>query len=208
MKGFFVARPVLSWVIALFLLLFGLTALRQLAIEQFPDIAPPSLTVTASFNGADAQTIERSVTTIIEQEMNGVDDFLHMSGVSRANGTSAVTVTLRPGTDINQARNQVQDRVSRVEPRLPMEVRQLGVRVLSSSAGFLMLVALQSNDAAVDVLQMGNFAANNIVNELRRIPGVGNVVLFGSSYAMRIWLKRDGLANFGISPAEVMAAVQ
>ena len=208
MNSFIVSRPVFAWVIALFLLLFGSIALNLLAVEQYPDIAPPSLTVSASYRGADAQTVDRSVTSIIEQEMNGVDNFLYMSALSRSNGSSQVTVTLRPGTDLDLARTQVQDRVSRVEPRLPQEVRQMGVTVTASSTGFLMMIALQSADPAVDVLQLGNFAANNIVNELRRIPGVGNVQLFGSSYAMRIWLDRDKLTGFGLSVAEVMAAVQ
>jgi len=208
MMRFFVARPVFCWVIALFLLLFGLIALSRLPVEQYPDIAPPSVSVNASFSGADAQTVDRSVTSIIEQEMNGIDNFLYMSAVSRSNGTAQVTVTLRPGTDLDVARSQVQDRVSRVEPRLPLEVRQLGVTVTASSTGFLMLVALQSSDPAVGALQMGNFAANNIVDELRRIPGVGNVQLFGSAYAMRIWLDRDQLANFALSADQVMAAVQ
>ena len=132
MMRFFVVRPVFCWVIALFLLLFGLIALNGLPVEQYPDIAPPSVTVNASFSGADAQTVDRTVTSIIEQEMNGIDNFLYMSAVSRSNGSAQITLTLRPRTDLDVARSQVQDRLSRVEPRLPLEVRQLGVTVTGS----------------------------------------------------------------------------
>ncbi|SEB20265.1 multidrug efflux RND transporter permease subunit [Variovorax sp. YR216] len=208
MDRFFVYRPVFAWVIALFMALFGLIAVALLPVEQYPDVAPPALTVQAVYPGADAQTLDRSVTSIIEDEMNGIDNFLYMSSISRANGSSQITVTLRPGTDLDVARSQVQDRLSRVEPRLPQQVRQLGITVTKSSSGFLMLIALHSQDGASSATSMGNFASNNIVNELRRIGGVGDVQLFGSSYAMRIWLDRDRLNGFGLSASEVLAAVQ
>jgi multidrug efflux pump len=208
MNRFFVYRPVFAWVIALFTLLFGFIALALLPVEQYPDVAPPSLTVQASFSGADAETLDRSVTSIIENEMNGIDNFLYMSSTSRANGTVQITVTLKPGTDLDTARSQVQDRLSRVEPRLPQEVRQLGISVTKSSSGFLMMIALQSTDGSSSATEMGNFASNNIVNELRRIEGVGDVQLFGSSYAMRIWLDPAKLAGLGLSASEVLTAVQ
>ncbi|HEY2622954.1 MAG TPA: multidrug efflux RND transporter permease subunit [Dyella sp.] len=208
MNRFFVYRPVFAWVIALFVTLFGLIAIMLLPVEQYPDVAPPSLTVQASYNGADAQTLDRSVTSIIENEMNGIENFLYMSSTSRSNGTVQITVTLQPGTDLDIARSQVQDRLGRVEPRLPQEVRQLGITVTKSSSGFLMLIALQSTDGASNAVEMGNFASNNIVNELRRIGGVGDVQLFGSSYAMRIWLDQNKLAGLGLSGSEVMTAVR
>ncbi|MBO9647912.1 MAG: multidrug efflux RND transporter permease subunit [Variovorax sp.] len=208
MDRFFVYRPVFAWVIALFMALFGLIAVLLLPVEQYPDVAPPSLTVSAVYPGADAQTLDRSVTSIIEDEMNGIDNFLYMSSISRANGSAQITVTLRPGTDLDVARSQVQDRLSRVEPRLPQQVRQLGITVTKSSSGFLMLIALHSTGGVSSATTMGNFASNNIVNELRRIGGVGDVQLFGSSYAMRIWLDRDRLSGFSLSASEVLAAVQ
>ncbi|HXZ09192.1 MAG TPA: efflux RND transporter permease subunit, partial [Paraburkholderia sp.] len=208
MNRFFVYRPVFAWVIALFMVLFGIVALLLLPVEQYPDVAPPSLTVAASFNGADAETLERTVTSIIENEMNGIENFLYMSSISRSNGTAQITVTLKPGTNLDIARTQLQDRLSRVEPRLPQEVRQLGVSVTKASSGFLMLIALQSNNGSASAVEMGNFASNNIVNELRRIEGVGDVQLFGSSYAMRIWLDQTKLAGFGLSASEVLTAVQ
>lgn len=208
MNRFFVYRPVFAWVVALFMVLFGGIAIALLAVEEYPDVAPPSLSIQANFRGADAQTLDRTVTSLIEDEMNGVENFLYMSSVSRANGTAQVTVTLKPGTDLDVARSQVQDRLSRVEPRLPQEVRQLGISVIKASSGFLMLIALQSEDGGVPAVEIGNFAANNIVNELRRIEGVGDVQLFGSSYAMRIWLDQHKLGGFGLSATEVFAAVQ
>ncbi len=208
MDRFFVQRPVFAWVIALFMLLFGFIAVKLLPVEQYPDVAPPSLTVQAVYSGADAETLDRSVTSIIEDEMNGIDNFLYMSSISRSNGTAQITLTLRPGTNLDVARAQVQDRLSRVEPRLPLQVRQIGVTVTKASSGFLMLIALQNKGGGGDVTAIGNFASNNIVNELRRIGGVGDVQLFGSSYGMRIWLDRDKLAGFGLSAAEVLVAVQ
>ncbi|MGF6381378.1 multidrug efflux pump [Paraburkholderia atlantica] len=208
MNRFFVARPVFAWVIALFIVLFGAIALALLPVEQYPDVAPPSLSITAVYSGADASTLERTVTSIVEDEMNGIDNFLYMSSVSRSNGTMQITVVLKPGTDLDVARSQVQDRLSRVEPRLPLEVRQVGVRVTKASSGFLMLLALQATDSGTSATAMGNFASNNIVNELRRIDGVGDVQLFGSSYAMRIWIDPRKLAGFGLSASEVLQAIQ
>jgi multidrug efflux pump len=208
MNRFFVARPVFAWVIALFTLLFGALAVALLPVEQYPDVAPPSLSISAIFSGADARTLERTVTSIIEDEMNGIENFLYMSSVSRSNGTAQITVVLKPGTNLDIARTQVQDRLSRVEPRLPLEVRQRGISVTKASSGFLMLLALQNADGSTNATAMGNFASNNIVNELRRIEGVGDVQLFGSSYAMRIWLDPTRLAGFGLSASEVLQAVQ
>ncbi|MGF6747024.1 multidrug efflux RND transporter permease subunit [Paraburkholderia sp. MM5482-R1] len=208
MNRFFVARPVFAWVIALFIVLFGSIALALLPVEQYPDVAPPSLTISAVYSGADASTLERTVTSIVEDEMNGIENFLYMSSVSRSNGTMQITVVLKPGTNLDIARTQVQDRLSRVEPRLPLEVRQIGLSVTKASSGFLMLLALQATDGTTDAVAMGNFASNNIVNELRRIDGVGDVQLFGSSYAMRIWLDPRKLAGFGLSASEVLQAIQ
>ncbi|WP_313341706.1 multidrug efflux RND transporter permease subunit [Stenotrophomonas sp.] len=208
MSGYFVYRPVLAWVIALFAILFGGIALNSLPVEQYPDVAPPSLSISATFVGADAQTLDRTVTSVIENELSGVDDFLFMTSTSRANGTAQIRVTFRSGTDLDIARSQVQDRLARVEPRLPDEVRQMGVRVSQASNGFLMLISLQSDTGRYSALELGDYANSTIADELRRVHGVGDVTLFGSSYAMRIWLDREKLVSYGISPGEVMAAVR
>lgn len=208
MNRFFVYNPVFAWVIAIFIALFGVIGLKLLPIEQYPEVAPPALNLQITYNGADATTLDRTVTSIIEKEMNGVDNFLYMASTSRSNGTAQVTVTFKPGTDLDVARTQVQDRLSRVEPRLPQQVRQLGISVTKSSSGFLMLIALDAKKGGLSALEMGNFASNKILDELRRVPGVGDVQLFGSSYAMRIWLDEEKLAGYGISGSEVLAAVQ
>jgi len=208
MKRFFVYHPVFAWVVALFIALFGLVALKTLPIEQYPSVAPPALNLSINFSGSDAETLDRTVTSVIEKEMNGVENFLYMSSTSRANGTAQLTVTFKPGTDLDVARSQVQDRLSRVEPRLPAEVRQLGIAVTKSSSGFLMLIGLDSKSGQLSSLEMGNFASTRIIDELRRVPGVGDVQLFGTPYAMRIWLDQEKLAGYGISSTEALAAVQ
>jgi multidrug efflux pump len=207
-SSFFAHRPVFAWVIALGILLAGLIALRSLPIEQYPTVAPPSLTLSVTYPGADAATLDQNVTSVIEKEMNGVPGFLYMEATSRSNGTASLTVTFKSGTDINVAQMEVQNRLSRVEPRLPEEVRRQGVQVNAANTGFLMLVALTSKSGRTDSLGLGNFAANSVVDELRRVPGVGDVRLFGTQYAMRIWLDPQKLAGYGLSASEVLAAVQ
>ncbi|MHA3790586.1 multidrug efflux RND transporter permease subunit [Sphingomonas sp. YL-JM2C] len=208
MNRFFVYHPVFAWVVAIFIALFGVIGLRLLPVEQYPSVAPPALNLQATYNGADAATLDRTVTSIIEKELSGVENLLYMSSTSRANGTAQITVTFKSGTDLDVARSQVQDRLSRVEPRLPAQVRQLGVSITKSSSGFLMLVALDSKTGALSASEMGNYAATKIVDELRRVPGVGDIQLFGSPYAMRIWLDQEKLAGYGMSAADALAAVQ
>ena len=209
MHRFFVHKPVFAWVIALFIALSGAIALTRLPVEQYPDVAPPALSVQINYKGADAETIDRTVASIIEQEMNGVDNLLYTAATSRANGTAQVTITFRSGTDLDVARTQVQDRLSRVEARLPPEVRQQGLTISSGGlGGFLMVATLQSADGSVSPLALNNFAAAKVRDELRRVPGVADVQLFGAPYAMRIWLDPQKLAGYGLTPAEVLSAVQ
>ena len=190
MNRFFVYHPVFAWVVALFIALFGLLALGSLPIEQYPPVAPPALNLDVAYNGADADTLDRTVTSIIAKEMNGVDNFLYMSATSRANGTATITITFKPGTNLDIARTQVQDRLSRVTPRLPEEVRQVGVTVTKAAQGFLGVIALESRSGRTAPTALGNFASNRLSDEIKRIPGVGDVIQFGSQYAMRIWLDR------------------
>jgi len=208
MHRFFVYNPVFAWVIAAFVSLFGVICLVMLPIEQYPDVAPPSLTLSITYTGADAETLDRNVTSIIEKEMNGVENFLYMASTSRSNGTAEVKVTFRPGTNLDIAQTQVQDRLSRVEPRLPQEVRQVGIGVTKSSSGFLMLIALTSKSGNTPAVELGNYASTRIMDEIRRVPGVGDVLLFGTPYAMRIWLDPEKLAGYGLSASEALAAVQ
>ena len=204
---FFIERPVLSWVIALTILLAGLLALRALPIEQYPSIAPPSLTIEVSYPGADATVVAENVTQVVEQALNGVEGFQYMSSSSRSDGAT-ITVTFEPGTDIDVAQMDVQNRLSVVEQRLPEEVRRQGIQVFQSSESILMIVALTSRSGATDTLELGNFAASRIVDELRRVEGVGNVFEFSAPYAMRIWIDPDKLASYRLSPVDVLAAVR
>jgi multidrug efflux pump len=205
---FFIDRPVFAWVIALTIALAGLLALRGLPVEQYPSVAPPSVTINVAYPGADAATLEQNVTSIIEQEMNGVEGFLYMSSSSTSNGQASITVTFKSGTDIDIAQVDVQNRLSRIEARLPEEVRRQGVQVSQANAGFLMIVALTSPNGTRSSLELGNYANNRIIDQLRRVPGVGDVRLFGSDYAMRIWLDPERLAGFNLSPADALAAVR
>ena len=207
MDRFFVYKPVFAWVIAAFIALAGIISLLSLPIEQYPSVAPPSLTLSFTYTGADAETLDKNVTSVIERELNGIEGFLYMTSTSRSNGSASIVLTFQSGTDLDVARTQVQDRVNRAEQRLPEEVRRLGIQINSNSSGFLMLLALSSKTGQLTPLEMGNFAANGVVNELRRVSGVGDVQLFGSQYAMRIWLDPAKLAGFGLSPTAVLNAI-
>lgn len=205
---FFIDRPVFAWVIALGILLAGIIALRGLPIEQYPSVAPPSLTINVTYPGADASTLEQNVTQVIEQELNGIEGFLYMSSNSQSNGTASINLTFAAGTDVDRAQMDVQNRLRRVEQRLPEDVRRQGIQVNEANSGFLMIVALNSKSGQMPALDVGNFANTKVVDELRRVEGVGNVQSFSPSYAMRIWLDPEKLASFSLSPAEVLGAVQ
>ncbi|WP_338445139.1 multidrug efflux RND transporter permease subunit [Pelagerythrobacter marensis] len=208
MAQFFINRPIFAWVVALGILLAGLLALRALPIEQYPEVAPPSLAINVVYPGADAETLEENVTQVIEQQLNGVEGFLYMSSSSQSNGTATITVTFEAGTDIDIAQTEVQNRLSTVEARLPEEVRRQGITVRQADDTFLMIVALTSESGALDSTDLGNIATNQVIDELRRVPGVGDVMLFGSGYAMRIWLDPDALASYNLSPSAVLAAIR
>ncbi len=205
---FFIDRPVFSWVIALAILLAGVLSLRALPVEQYPSIAPPSLTVSAVYPGADASALETNVTQVLEQELNGVEGFRYMTSTSRSNGRAQISVTFEPGTDIDVALMNVQSRLRAVEPRLPEDVRRQGVTVRKAGEGFLMIVALTSRSGTMPAIELGNFAYSNVRDELLRIDGVGDMQVFASPYAMRVWLDPDKLASFGLSAADALAAVR
>ncbi len=208
MPRFFIDRPIFAWVVALGILLAGVIALRALPIEQYPEVAPPSLTISVVYPGADAETLEQNVTQVIEQQLNGVEGFLYMASSSASNGTASITLTFEAGTDIDIAQTEVQNRLSTVEARLPEEVRQQGITVRQANAGFLLIVALTSASGDLTSTDLGNIASSQVIDELRRVQGVGDVTLFGSPYAMRIWLDPDALASYNLSPSAVLAAIR
>ncbi|HEY9578876.1 MAG TPA: efflux RND transporter permease subunit [Rhizorhapis sp.] len=205
---FFIDRPIFAWVVALCVILAGILSLQALPIEQYPSVAPPSLTIRATYPGAEAATLEQNVTQVIEQELNGVEGLLYMSSTSNSNGSATITITFKTGTDIDKAQMDVQNKLALVEQRLPEQVRRQGIPVQKANSGFLLLIAVGSNSGRTGALELGNFANARVVDELRRVPGVGNVQVFASPYAMRIWLDPQKLANYRLSAAEALAAVQ
>ena len=205
---FFIDRPIFSWVIAIGILLAGIIALRGLPVEQYPSVAPPSLTISVTYPGADAATLEQNVTQVIEQELNGVEGFLYMASTSESNGTASITLTFEAGTDIDNAQLEVQNRLRRVEQRLPDDVRRQGIQVTEANSGFLLIVAITSKSGDTDPMEVNNFANTRVLDELRRVNGVGNVQAFAPEYAMRIWLDPQKLASHNLSPAEALGAVQ
>ncbi|BBB07856.1 multidrug efflux RND transporter permease subunit [Sphingopyxis sp. EG6] len=205
---FFIDRPIFSWVIAIGILLAGIIALRGLPVEQYPSVAPPSLSIGVTYPGADAKTLEQNVTQVIEQELNGVEGFLYMASTSESNGTASINLTFEAGTDIDNAQMEVQNRLRRVEQRLPEDVRRQGISVTEANSGFLLIVAITSKSGNTDPMEVNNFANTRVLDELRRVNGVGNVQAFAPEYAMRIWLDPQKLASYNLSAAEALGAVQ
>ncbi len=204
---FFIDRPVFAWVIAIFITLGGILALRALPVAQYPAVAPPALDVSVRYPGASAQVVEQSTVALIEQEMNGIDNLLYMESSSQV-GSGTVTLTFRPGTNIDFASVEAQNRIRRVEARLPDEVRRLGVTVTRAGRNFIMVVALASPDGRFDSIDLGSYAAARVLEPLLRVDGVGEVLLFGSEYSMRIWLRPDRLEAYALTPGEVARAVR
>jgi len=208
MSRFFIDRPIFAWVIALFILVFGAVAVTVLPVSQYPKVAPPSLVLSVAYPGASAKTLDESVISVIEQELNGSPGLAYMESVSQANGTGAITVTFEPGTNIELAQVDVQNRLSRATPRLPAAVTQQGVRVDKAQNNFLLFVTLSSKDGSKDPVALGDYAARAIVPELQRIPGIGQAQLFGTERAMRIWLDPTKLLSYNMGPADVNAAIR
>jgi len=205
---FFIDRPIFAGVISVFVALLGLFAYPQLPLSQYPEIAPPTVAVMASYPGASAETLAETVAAPLEQEINGVEGMLYMTS-SSSNGTVQLTVTFQPGTDLDAAQVLVQNRVALAEPRLPEQVRQIGVTVNKQSTGFLMLIALTSNDPSVDVDYVGNYANSTLRDRLLRVPGVGGVQLFGGGfYSMRVWIDPQKAAARNLTADEIVAALR
>ena len=195
--------------VSVFITLIGLGALVSLPVAQYPEIVPPTVQVTTSYPGASAEVISKTVATPLEQEINGVENMLYMSSQSTGDGKLTITVTFRIGTDLNTAQVLTQNRVSDAIARLPDTVQRLGVTVQKSSPNILMVVHLFSPDHSRDQLYMSNYATLHVRDALSRLPGMGNVQVFGSQdYAMRIWLDPDKIAAYKMNPAEVIAALQ
>ncbi len=207
MAKFFIDRPIFAWVIALFIIVMGAVAITQLPIAQYPPVAPPTIVVSAAYPGASAQTLEDSVLAVIEREMNGAPGLAYMESVSQANGSGTINLSFEPGTNADLAQVDVQNRLSRATPRLPTAVVQQGVRVDKSRSNFLMFTILSSDNPAVDVIGLSDYASRNVLPELQRISGVGTAQLFGAERAMRIWLDPAKLTGFNLSATDVNSAI-
>jgi hydrophobe/amphiphile efflux-1 (HAE1) family protein len=205
----FIDRPILATVISVFLTLIGLGALVVLPVAQYPEIVPPTVQVTTSYPGASAQVVSQTVATPLEQEINGVEDMIYMSSQSTGDGKLTITVTFRIGTDLNVAQMLTQNRVQDALPRLPDDVQRLGVQVRKATPNILLAVHLFSPDGSRDNLYLSNYATLHVKDALARLPGVGDVQLFGArDYAMRIWLDPDKVAAYNLNASEVLAALQ
>ena len=208
MSKFFINHPIFAWVIAILIVLGGVLAILNLGVESYPDIAPPSVTVSASYPGASADTTERAVTQVIEQQMTGIDNLDYFSSSSSSSGRASTTLTFKPGTDPDIAQVQVQNKVALATPRLPSEVTQQGVVVAKANAGFLMVAALRSSNPGIDRNALSDMIASRVLDQISRVPGVGSTQLFGGEYAMNIWLNPDQLQGYGLSASQVLTAVR
>jgi multidrug efflux pump len=208
MAKFFIDRPVFAWVIALFILLAGILSIPKLPISQYPVIAPPTIIVNAIYPGASAQTVDESVTSLIEQEMNGAENMLYIESQSQADGGSQVSVTFKTGTNPELAAVDVQNRLKRIEARLPQPVVQQGVTITRARSNLLMFVNLRATNDQITPVALGDYIARNILNEIKRIPGVGVAQLFGTERAMRVWIDPDKLVGFKLTPNDVVSAIK
>ena len=208
LSRFFVNRPIFAWVIAISIMLAGVLAIFNLPVSQYPNIAPPQVTVTATYPGASAETMSRTVTQVIEQNMTGLDGLIYMSSTSDSTGRMTITLTFVAGTNPDIAQVQVQNKLSMAEPTLPDTVRQLGVQVQKSSASFLQVVGFIDNSGKLTSGDLGDFLTNNVEEPLARLEGVGEVTVFGASYAMRIWMDPALLRKYGLETTDVINAIK
>jgi multidrug efflux pump len=208
MSRFFIDRPIFAWVIAIAIMLAGALAIRILPVAQYPRIALPAITVTATYPGASAKTLEDTVTQVIEQQMKGIDNLKYMSATSSATGAAEIIVTFEAGTDPDIAQVQVQNKLQLATPLLPAEVQRQGLTVTKSQINFVMVASVVSTDDRLTQDDAGDYAATNLRDQIARVPGVGEVQLFGAQYAMRIWLDPNKLINFGLTPLDVSDAIE
>src|SRR3954471_11343450 len=208
MARFFIDRPIFAWVIAIIIMIAGAISITRLPISRYPTIAPPSVNISAVYPGASAKTVEDSVTQIIEQNMKGLDGLLYMSGSSDSSGGATLSLTFESGTDPDIAQVQVQNKLQLATPSLPQIVQQQGLNVTKANTGFLLVVGFVSENGSMDRVDISDYVSTNIVDPLSRVPGVGSVNVFGSKYAMRIWLDPDKLNTYRVTPGDVMVAIR
>ncbi|MDY48226.1 efflux RND transporter permease subunit [Salmonella enterica] len=204
MANFFIRRPIFAWVLAIILMMAGALAIMQLPVAQYPTIAPPAVSISATYPGADAQTVQDTVTQVIEQNMNGIDNLMYMSSTSDSAGSVTITLTFQSGTDPDIAQVQVQNKLHLATPLLPQEVQQQGISVEKSSSSFLMVAGFVSDNPNTTQDDISDYVASNIKDSISRLNGVGDVQLFGAQYAMRIWLDANLLNKYQLTPVDVI----
>ncbi len=208
MSRFFINRPIFAWVIAILVMLGGLLAIKGLPVSQYPRIAPPQITINATYPGASAQTVQDTVTQVIEQKLNGIDDLIYMSSTSDSAGVVSINLTFKAGTDPNVAQVQVQNKLQLATPLLPQVVQRQGIQVVKSTRNFLMIVGLVSEDGSMSRYDLTDYLVSNVQDIVSRLEGVGEVTIFGSQNAMRIWLDPAKLNSYHLTTSEVIAALQ
>ena len=208
MARFFIDRPIFAWVIAIVIMLAGALSITQLPLEQYPDIAPPTVKIAATYTGASAKTVEDSVTQVIEQQMTGIDKLTYMSASSSSAGSASINLTFEAGTDPDVAQMQVQNKLQQVESRLPSSVQSEGLTVTKGGSDFLMIAALASDNPSVTGTQIGDYISSTLLDSISRIDGVGEVKAMGSGYAMRIWLDPALLQKYSLMPSDVTTALE
>ena len=208
MAQFFIGRPIFAWVIAIIIMIAGALSITQLPVSMYPDIAPPTVNISARYPGASAKVVEDSVTQVIEQNMKGLDGLLYMSSNSASNGSASISLTFENGVDPDIAQVQVQNKLQLSMPLLPQEVQRQGVTVGKARSGFLLVVGFVSEDGSMNRNDIADYVTANIVDPLSRVPGVGAIQVFGSQYAMRIWLDPNLLDAYRLAPSDIVTAVQ
>ena len=207
MARFFIDRPIFAWVIAIVIMLAGALSVLNLPVAQYPQIAPPTVQISATYPGASAKTVEDTVTQVIEQNMKGIDHLTYMSSTSDSSGSVEITLTFDANTNPDTAQVQVQNKLSLATPLLPQEVQRQGITVTKSATNFLMVMGFVSEDGSMSNTDLADYIAANVQDIIARVPGVGEVNLFGSQYAMRIWLDPARLQQYALTPADIRNAI-
>ena len=208
MPSFFIQRPIFAWVVAIFIMIAGAIAIPLLPVAQYPKVAPPQISVTANFPGASPEDMYQSVTRPIEEELNGIPGLLYFESTSDSSGRINLTISFNPGTNIGEAQVEVQNRIARVESRLPQAVVQQGMRIEQAGTGFLLVMSLRSSDGSLDAVGLGDYLNRNIIGEIRRIDGVGSAQLFATQRSMRIWMDSDKMLGLKLTAADIIAATR
>ena len=207
MPAFFIDRPIFAWVVALLICLGGLLAIPFLAVAQYPIVAPPSISISTSYPGASPENLYNSVTRLIEEELNGANGILNFKSTSDSLGQVEITANFVPGTDTESASVEVQNRIKRVEARLPRAVIQQGILIEEASSAVLQIITLKSKDGSLDEVGLGDFLVRNVLGEIRRIPGVGRATLYSTERALRVWIDPDRLVGFQLTADDATRAI-